>query len=111
MLPCRGALTHSIRWRVCGLSALLTFRCIALSCFLQGIKRECKSLPLSVRQMVVQQVQLEAIKRREAVGPALHMSCLLTTYMAAAVWQCLKLVQCYSRCKLPLRIIVSAMLS
>ena len=37
---------------------------------LQGIKRECKALPLTVRQMLVQQVQLEAIKRREAVGLA-----------------------------------------
>jgi len=38
-------------------------------CLLQGIKRECKALPLIVRQMIVQQVQLEAIKRREAVSP------------------------------------------
>ena len=28
----------------------------------QGIKRECKALPLTVRQMIVQQVQLQAIK-------------------------------------------------
>ena len=31
----------------------------------QGIKRDCKALPLTVRQMIVQQVQLQAIKRRE----------------------------------------------
>ena len=70
-----------------GLAGCLQFKlvgCIALSCFLQGVKRECKSLPLSVRQMVVQQVQLEAIKRREAVGPASPMSCLLAACMAAA---------------------------
>ena len=40
-------------------------------CLLQGIKRECKALPLTVRQMIVQQVQLEAIKRREAVSPSI----------------------------------------
>ena len=38
----------------------------------QGIRRECKALPLTVRQMVVQQVQLEAIKRREAVRSSSH---------------------------------------
>lgn len=38
----------------------------------QGIRRECKALPLTVRQMVVQQVQLEAIKRREAVRSPGH---------------------------------------
>ena len=31
----------------------------------QGIKRDCKALPLTVRQMIVQQVQLQAIKWRE----------------------------------------------
>ena len=39
---------------------------------MQGIKRDCKALPLTVRQMVVQQVQLEAIKRREAVSAFAH---------------------------------------
>ena len=56
----------------------------------QGIKRECKALPLTVRQMIVQQVQLQAIKRREEAsalqillpcpygsGPAAPTCCIL----------------------------------
>ncbi|CAK0735135.1 hypothetical protein CVIRNUC_000533 [Coccomyxa viridis] len=40
-----------------------------------GIKRDCRALPLTVRQMIVQQVQLQAIKRREeTLGPAQAIS-------------------------------------
>ena len=53
----------------------------------QGIKRDCKALPLTVRQMIVQQTQLQAIKRREEVSalqtklPCPHAPALQTDTM------------------------------
>ncbi len=45
---------------------------------MQGVPHGGKVMPLTIRQMVVQQVQLEAIRRREAVCalPSTHLSVL-----------------------------------